>query len=140
MTNPAPDLEQRISRIMRDDRGRLLAALIRSLNDFDLAEDAPSVTLELSEVSRNTASKQGGGAIVEGGSLSCEAGSIEENMANEGGGVLLDLGSSLVSSACDWGEAGSTDDNDPSDVRVVFEDYSDFGTAESFTCDEEGCE
>ena len=37
---PAPDLERRISQIMREDRGRLLAALIRSLGDFDLAEDA----------------------------------------------------------------------------------------------------
>ena len=40
MTTPAPDLSIVIARIMRDDRGRLLSALIRSLRDFDLAEDA----------------------------------------------------------------------------------------------------
>ena len=40
MTVSAPDLGVVISRIMRDDRGRLLSALIRSLGDFDLAEDA----------------------------------------------------------------------------------------------------
>ena len=41
MSLAAPDLAQEIRRIMREDRGRLLAALIRSLGDFDLAEDAP---------------------------------------------------------------------------------------------------
>lgn len=40
MAPSAPDLGATIQRIMRDDRGRLLAALIRSLGDFDLAEDA----------------------------------------------------------------------------------------------------
>lgn len=40
MMSPAPDLGAVIARIMRDDRGRLLSALIRSLGDFDLAEDA----------------------------------------------------------------------------------------------------
>lgn len=40
MSQPAPDLSRRISKIMRDDRGRLLSALIRALGSFDLAEDA----------------------------------------------------------------------------------------------------
>jgi len=40
MTDLAPDLRQRIAQIMRADRGRLLAALIRSIRNFDLAEDA----------------------------------------------------------------------------------------------------
>ena len=47
MTNAAPDLADRLARIVRDDRGRLLAALIRSLGDFDLAEDALSDAMEL---------------------------------------------------------------------------------------------
>ena len=34
------DVSTDITRIMREDRGRLLAALIRSLGDFDLAEEA----------------------------------------------------------------------------------------------------
>lgn len=42
----APDLTTRIDTLMRDDRGRLLAALIRSLGDFDLAEDALSDAVE----------------------------------------------------------------------------------------------
>lgn len=46
MTNAAPDLRQTIQRIMREDRGRLLSALIRSLRDFDLAEDALSDATE----------------------------------------------------------------------------------------------
>jgi len=46
MTNAAPDLRGVIQRIMREDRGRLLAALIRSLSDFDLAEDALSDATE----------------------------------------------------------------------------------------------
>ena len=40
MTTAAPDLAERITTILREDRGRLLSALIRSLGDFDLAEDA----------------------------------------------------------------------------------------------------
>ncbi|MDJ0638379.1 MAG: sigma-70 family RNA polymerase sigma factor [Paracoccaceae bacterium] len=40
MTDAAPDLDAQITRILREDRGRLLAALIRTLRDFDLAEDA----------------------------------------------------------------------------------------------------
>lgn len=46
MTSPAPDLTARIEKMMREDRGRLLAALIRTLNDFDLAEDALSDAVE----------------------------------------------------------------------------------------------
>lgn len=46
MTGPAPDLARVIQRIMREDRGRLLAALIRSLGNFDLAEDALSDATE----------------------------------------------------------------------------------------------
>lgn len=46
MTDAAPDLSREIQRIMRDDRGRLLAALIRSLGDFDLAEEALSDATE----------------------------------------------------------------------------------------------
>lgn len=38
--NSPPDLSAQISTIMREDRGRLLSALIRSLGSFDLAEDA----------------------------------------------------------------------------------------------------
>ena len=34
------DLSQQISQLLQEDRGRLLAALIRALGDFDLAEDA----------------------------------------------------------------------------------------------------
>jgi RNA polymerase sigma-70 factor (ECF subfamily) len=46
MTHPAPGLADTISAILRDDRGRLLAALIRSLGDFDLAEGALSDATE----------------------------------------------------------------------------------------------
>ena len=46
MTDPAPDLARRISKILREDRGRLLAALIRTLGQFDLAEDALQDALE----------------------------------------------------------------------------------------------
>lgn len=43
MTDPAaPDLADRVACILRQDRGRLLAALIAGLRDFDLAEDALS--------------------------------------------------------------------------------------------------
>ena len=41
-----PDLTARINTLMRQDRGRLLAALIRTLNDFDLAEEALSDATE----------------------------------------------------------------------------------------------
>lgn len=41
-----PELSRRIETIMREDKGRLLAALIRVLGDFDLAEDALSDALE----------------------------------------------------------------------------------------------
>ena len=46
MTDAASDLSREIQRIMRDDRGRLLSALIRSLGDFDLAEEALSDATE----------------------------------------------------------------------------------------------
>ncbi|MEO0944089.1 MAG: sigma-70 family RNA polymerase sigma factor [Pseudomonadota bacterium] len=39
-------LSARIHKIVREDRGRLLAALIRSLNNFDLAEEALQDALE----------------------------------------------------------------------------------------------
>ena len=39
-------LSKQISRIMREDRGRLLSALIRSLGRFDLAEDALQDAME----------------------------------------------------------------------------------------------
>lgn len=40
MSDAAPDLAQTITTILRDDRGRLLSALIRTLGSFELAEDA----------------------------------------------------------------------------------------------------
>lgn len=46
MTRAAPDLTRTITTILREDRGRLLSALIRSLGDFDLAEDALSDATE----------------------------------------------------------------------------------------------
>ncbi len=42
----AADLSSQIARIMREDRGRLLAALIRALGSFDLAEDALQDAME----------------------------------------------------------------------------------------------
>ena len=42
----APDLAAVLSRLVRADRGRLIAALIASLDDFDLAEDAFSDAVE----------------------------------------------------------------------------------------------
>ncbi len=45
MTSP-PDLARRITTIMREDRGRLLSALIRTLGSFDLAEDALQDAME----------------------------------------------------------------------------------------------
>ena len=46
MTAATPDLSRRLDRIMRADRGRLLAALIASLRDFDLAEESLSDAVE----------------------------------------------------------------------------------------------
>ncbi|MXQ07559.1 RNA polymerase [Alphaproteobacteria bacterium GH1-50] len=43
---PPPDLKDRIARILREDRGRLIAALIRATGDFHLAEDALSDAFE----------------------------------------------------------------------------------------------
>ncbi len=42
----APGLQDTIARIMREDRGRLLAALIAGLGDFELAQEAFSDALE----------------------------------------------------------------------------------------------
>ena len=42
----APGLHAEITSILRADRGRLLSALIRSLGDFDLAEEALSDATE----------------------------------------------------------------------------------------------
>ncbi len=44
--NDAAGLSARIGALMREDRGRLLAALIRSLGDFELAEDALQDAME----------------------------------------------------------------------------------------------
>jgi RNA polymerase sigma-70 factor (ECF subfamily) len=46
MTAAAPGLALRMSRLMREDRGRMLAALIASLRDVDLAEEALSEAVE----------------------------------------------------------------------------------------------
>ena len=43
---PAPDPQHRLDQVIRQDRGRLLAALIAVLRDFELAEDALSDALE----------------------------------------------------------------------------------------------
>ena len=45
MTND-PDLHATIAKVMREDRGRLLAALISALGDFELAEDGLSDATE----------------------------------------------------------------------------------------------
>jgi RNA polymerase sigma-70 factor (ECF subfamily) len=42
----APDLNATLATVMRDDRGRLLSALIATLGDFELAEEALSDALE----------------------------------------------------------------------------------------------
>ena len=42
----APGLEAAVSRLMREDRGRLMAALIASLGDFELAEEAFADAIE----------------------------------------------------------------------------------------------
>lgn len=43
---PAPGLADTIDAVVRQDRGRLMAALIAALNDFDLAEESLSDALE----------------------------------------------------------------------------------------------
>ncbi len=40
MTSDAPVIAKAVAAVLREDRGRLLAALIRALGNFDLAEDA----------------------------------------------------------------------------------------------------
>lgn len=45
MTNP-PGLNATLATVMRDDRGRLLSALIATLRDFELAEEALSDAIE----------------------------------------------------------------------------------------------
>lgn len=42
----APDLNAALAKVMRDDRGRLLSALISTLGNFELAEDALSDAIE----------------------------------------------------------------------------------------------
>ena len=44
--NAAPDLSQRLTELLRRDRGRLLSALIASLGNFQLAEDSLQDALE----------------------------------------------------------------------------------------------
>jgi RNA polymerase sigma-70 factor, ECF subfamily len=44
--DPSPDLAGTLDRLMRADRGRLLAALIGNLRDFDLAEESLSEAVE----------------------------------------------------------------------------------------------
>ncbi len=46
MTRTAPDLAAVLEQMMRSDRGRLLAALIGDLRNFDLAEDCLSEAME----------------------------------------------------------------------------------------------
>lgn len=46
MIDAGPDVAQAISTVMREDRGRLLSALIRTLGSFDLAEDALQDAME----------------------------------------------------------------------------------------------
>ena len=106
----------------------------------DLEGTSPSLSLDSARLISNRALFQGGGAVLEGGSMSCTNGGVFRNWASEGGGILLDFGSELNSDSCDWGSSGTSDDNDPSDIRVLFDDYDDYGSAETFRCDEEGCQ
>jgi hypothetical protein len=106
----------------------------------DLEDTSPSIVLESTAVYANTGIIEGGASVLEGGALSCLNGSFLQNIASQAGGVLVDLGGQLSSDSCDWGIAGTSDDNQPSDIRVLFEDYDDYGAAETFTCDEEGCQ
>ena len=106
----------------------------------DLDQSSPLVVLDTSSVYANAARMEGDGAVLEGGELACESGSFLRNQASQGGGVLVAQGGLLSSDSCDWGAAGTSDDNDPSDVRVLFEDYESYGASETFTCDEEGCQ
>jgi RNA polymerase sigma-70 factor (ECF subfamily) len=56
--------EQAVERVFREERGRILATLIRLLGDFDLAEEALAAALEAALVQWPGADGGGGGAPV----------------------------------------------------------------------------
>jgi len=91
----------------------------------------------------------GGGAYLYSSSLICAGSSSDTagmlgNWASSGGAVYLaDNGSTLESKSCDWGVAGTSDDNSPEDINYGQSGGTnkafDYETDESFACDSSGC-
>ena len=102
-----------------------------------------TVTLDTSSITGNTAATTGGGVLVDVSSsvllTTCD---VSSNTATAGGGVHLFETATLESDASDWGTSTDGDDNDPDDLYVdaASTAYTDYGASESFTCGDAGCE
>src|SRR4051812_40364188 len=57
----ATNVKEAIERVFRDERGRILATLIRLVGDIDLAEESLAVALEAALVQWPQAAADGGG-------------------------------------------------------------------------------
>ena len=92
-------------------------------------------------ITDNTAGTTGGGLYVDESSVLLTTCDVTGNSAAAGGGVHLLEDSDLESDSSNWGTSTDGDDNDPDDLYVdgVSTAYTDYGSAESFVCDDNGC-
>jgi predicted outer membrane repeat protein len=100
---------------------------------------ASELTCDAVDVTSNVADS-GAGYYLEGSSLELVGGLITDNTGSTAGGGAYLLGSTLTSDTSDW--SGTSSDNTPDDIYVENADtaYDSYGTGESFSCDNSGCE
>ena len=100
-------------------------------------------------VQNNTANR-GGGLFFNGGStITCgatstgiSAGFLGNDAEQRGGGLRISTtgsSQSFTSDLCDFGTAGTSSDNDPSDIEIGTTAYN-YGDDAQFSCDNQGCE
>ncbi len=103
-------------------------------------ELATGISLSECDITNNTGELEGGGILVETGSVSFDGGSVTSNVTTDGdaGGAWL-TASTLDSVDTDWGERKT--DNSPVDIYVddVATSFA-FNGRSSFSCDDTTCE
>jgi len=112
---------------------------------------ADSRVLDLEDVLvQNNTANRGGGLFFNGGStITCvatstgiSAGFLGNDAEQRGGGLRISTtgsNQSFTSDLCDFGAAGTSSDNDPSDIEIETTAYN-YGDDVQFSCDNQGCE
>lgn len=107
----------------------------------NLFAEAALVQMESSQLSGGEAPQGGNLALGPDAHFDCTgSGGLSLGLAERGGAVWMEPGSTLESAGCDWGdEADPIDDNAPNDLQSPAWIASDYGAAADFRCEDAGC-